>query len=110
MSGEPTGIDLQAVRRRFLANCGKFAVATPPAVSLLLAASHSHYAAASSGYVVLGSGLAVGSANDKPQVNYSQDSTPGSSLLNGGNIITNSYASDTSNPPNVVIGGIAGVP
>ncbi|MHB1217766.1 MAG: hypothetical protein ACYC1L_06165 [Alphaproteobacteria bacterium] len=36
-------------RRRFLANCGKFAVVTPPVVSLMLSASHRSYAAVGSG-------------------------------------------------------------
>ena len=37
-----------AARRRFLANCGKFAVVTPPVVSLMLAASERNYAVANS--------------------------------------------------------------
>lgn len=36
-------------RRRFLATCGKLAVATPPAITLLLAHSQSNYAVALSG-------------------------------------------------------------
>lgn len=36
-------------RRKFLAVCGKFAVATPPAIALLLAASERNYANALSG-------------------------------------------------------------
>jgi len=36
-------------RRKFLAGAGKFAVATPPAVSLLLASANRNYAAAQSG-------------------------------------------------------------
>jgi hypothetical protein len=36
-------------RRRFLAECGRFAIATPPAVALLLAASERKYAVAQSG-------------------------------------------------------------
>jgi hypothetical protein len=36
-------------RRRFLASCGKFAVATPPAVALMLAATERNYAVAASG-------------------------------------------------------------
>lgn len=38
-----------AARRRFLANCGKFAIVTPPVVSLMLSASHRSYANAGSG-------------------------------------------------------------
>lgn len=36
-------------RRKFLKNAGKFAIATPPAVSLLLASAKGNYAAAISG-------------------------------------------------------------
>ncbi len=38
-----------AARRRFLANCGKFAVVTPPVVSLMLSAADRSYANAGSG-------------------------------------------------------------
>jgi len=38
-----------AARRRFLATCGKFAIVTPPVVSLMLSASHRSYAAVGSG-------------------------------------------------------------
>lgn len=41
--------DMSAARRRFLAQCGKYAVVTPPTVGLLLAASKRNYAVASSG-------------------------------------------------------------
>lgn len=36
-------------RRRFLATCGKFAIATPPAITLLLAQSNRNYVFAGSG-------------------------------------------------------------
>lgn len=36
-------------RRRFLATCGKFSVATPPAIALLLATADRNYAVAQSG-------------------------------------------------------------
>jgi hypothetical protein len=36
-------------RRRFLATCGRFAIVTPPAVALLLAAGDRKYAVAASG-------------------------------------------------------------
>lgn len=39
-----------AARRRFLANCGKFAVVTPPVVSLMLSASQRSYATPVSGH------------------------------------------------------------
>jgi hypothetical protein len=38
-----------AARRQFLKNCGKFAVATPPTVALLLSAAERNYAVAASG-------------------------------------------------------------
>lgn len=41
--------DPREARRRFLAQCGRFAAATPPAVALLLAASERKYAVAQSG-------------------------------------------------------------
>jgi hypothetical protein len=41
--------ELAQARRRFLAACGKFSIATPPAVALLLAASERNYAVAASG-------------------------------------------------------------
>ena len=37
-----------AARRRFLATCGKFAIVTPPVVTLMLSASKRNYAAANS--------------------------------------------------------------
>ena len=49
MDSDPKGADVAEARRQFLAKCGRFAVATPPAVSLLLAASRSNYAVAASG-------------------------------------------------------------
>jgi hypothetical protein len=36
-------------RRRFIAGCGKFALATPPAMALLLASGKGDYAVAASG-------------------------------------------------------------
>ncbi len=46
---EPTDTDsLVEARRRFLATCGKFAVATPPVVALMLADAERNYAAAGS--------------------------------------------------------------
>jgi hypothetical protein len=36
-------------RRRFLAKCGKFAIVTPPAITLMLAASSQNFAVAASG-------------------------------------------------------------
>jgi hypothetical protein len=44
---EDTGV--VEARRRFLRDCGKFALVTPPAVALLLSASKRNYAVAASG-------------------------------------------------------------
>ncbi|HUC62256.1 MAG TPA: hypothetical protein VMF53_09890 [Alphaproteobacteria bacterium] len=41
--------EIAEARRRFLATCGKLAIATPPAVTLMLAASRRNYAVAHSG-------------------------------------------------------------
>lgn len=40
---------LSTARRRFLKSCGKFAVVTPPAVTLMLTAASRSYAATHSG-------------------------------------------------------------
>jgi hypothetical protein len=50
MRKEQGGLDpLTEARRRFLASCGKFAVATPPVVTLMLAEASRNYAVAVSG-------------------------------------------------------------
>jgi len=50
MRSDPATPDkLVEARRRFLATCGKFAIATPPAVTLMLAEAERNYAAAVSG-------------------------------------------------------------
>jgi hypothetical protein len=48
MTTEPTKEIIEA-RRRFLQQCGKFSVATPPVVALLLATADRSYAAVRSG-------------------------------------------------------------
>lgn len=65
MRAQTTDDEVKQARRRFLASCGKFAVATPPAISLLLAASRTNYAVASSGTGSNGSG---GGAGNPPSV------------------------------------------
>ena len=57
-------------RRRFLLNCGKFAVVTPPVVTLMLSASDRSYAAVASG--------ARGRGNNG-RGNGGGDGTPGNS-------------------------------
>lgn len=50
MDSKPEAPDAaREARRRFLATCGKFAIATPPAVSLILSQTRNGYATASSG-------------------------------------------------------------
>jgi hypothetical protein len=44
-----TGTPLDDDRRKFLANCGKFAVVTPPAITMLLSTSLNSTAIAHSG-------------------------------------------------------------
>jgi hypothetical protein len=44
--GEP---DMSDARRRFLAKCGKFAIITPPAMTVLLSSTAQNYAVAASG-------------------------------------------------------------
>jgi hypothetical protein len=41
--------ELVQARRKFLSACGKFSIATPPAIAMLLAASERNYAVAASG-------------------------------------------------------------
>lgn len=40
---------MRQARRKFLTTCGKFAVVTPPAITLLLSAANRSYAQAASG-------------------------------------------------------------
>jgi hypothetical protein len=57
-------------RRKFLATCGKFAIVTPPALTLLLSTSlNSTAIASSSGNNGRGNGGGDGSPNEKPDVN-----------------------------------------
>lgn len=44
-----TQASISETRRRFLEACGRFSIATPPAIALLLAASKRNYAVALSG-------------------------------------------------------------
>ena len=73
MRSESIEAEVTKARRRFLANCGKFAIATPPAISLLLAASRTNYAVASSGSASSGSG---GSGGSDPPMIASADLAP----------------------------------
>ena len=42
-------LEMLEARRRFLATCGKFAVITPPAMTVLLSSTAQNYAVAASG-------------------------------------------------------------
>ncbi len=80
MRAQSTEDDVQRARRRFLANCGRFAVATPPAISLLLAASRANYAVASSGGTRSGGGGGGDdppSLSDPPPITNAADATGG---------------------------------
>ena len=94
MRSESVENDVARARRQFLARCGKFAVATPPAISLLLAASRSNYAVASSG----GSSGSGGSAGGTPALDPSVGSSGGTMTSN---VVTNT-------PTNVNGGQAAG--
>lgn len=56
METEQDKDSVSEARRRFLAECGRFSIATPPAVALLLAASKRKYAVATSGHANNGYG------------------------------------------------------
>jgi hypothetical protein len=74
--------DMLDARRRFLAQCGKFAVITPPAMTVLLASTAQNYAVAQSGggTRLPGGGNAVGGNNGFG--NGGGDGTPGRSGSN----------------------------
>lgn len=64
-------------RRRFLATCGKFAIATPPAVTMILSQAGRNYAVASSG------GHGPSSRGNNGWGNGGGDGVPGKSGQNG---------------------------
>jgi hypothetical protein len=47
---DQTATEISEARRRFLKQCGRFSLATPPAVALLLATAERKYAVAASGH------------------------------------------------------------
>jgi len=73
----PDLTDASQARRRFLAACGKFALATPPAISLMLAGSERNYATAASG------GSSGGSHPNNGFGNGGGDGIPGNSGKTG---------------------------
>ena len=73
MHPDRNGAEIAEARRQFLARCGRFAVATPPAISLLLAASRANYAVASSGSG--GTGGSGGSIQGNGTINLSDVNT-----------------------------------
>ena len=68
-------------RRRFLATCGKFAIATPPAITLILSQTGRSYATASSGGG--GGGPSVRIKGNNGFGNGGGDPAPGNSGSNG---------------------------
>lgn len=97
MRSESIDAEVRRARRRFLARCGKFAAATPPAITLLLAASHANYAVASSGGFSGGSG---GSGGNAPPLGDPPADPPIT------NALTNT--ADPNNQVNTSGGGAAG--
>jgi hypothetical protein len=69
-----TEADTLEARRRFLAKCGKFAVITPPAMTLLLSSTAQNYAVAASG----GGGQSLSQGNNGFG-NGGNDGVPGNS-------------------------------
>lgn len=70
--------DMLDARRRFLATCGKFAVITPPAMTVLLASTAQNYAVAGSG----GGGTRLPSGANNGFGNGGGDGVPGRSGSN----------------------------
>ena len=56
--------DMELARRAFLAKCGKYALVTPPVVTLMLSASGKNYALALSGSTSGSGGFGDGIANN----------------------------------------------
>lgn len=75
-SNSGAGNDPVEARRNFLASCGKFAVVTPPAVTLMLAAAERNYAVAASGNAKQGNnGFGNGGGDGVPGNSGKQDVT-----------------------------------
>jgi len=90
MRSESIENDVTRARRQFLARCGKFAVATPPAISLLLAASRANYAVASSGGGGGGGGGGNGgTAGNAPALDPSISGGNGGPIINAADNTTN---------------------
>jgi hypothetical protein len=67
-------------RRRFLATCGKFALITPPAMTVLLSSTAQNYAVAGSG----GGGGSLPKQGNNGWGNGGYDGVPGNSGSNPG--------------------------
>lgn len=76
--------DVVEARRRFLAACGKFSIATPPAVALMLAAAERNYAVAASGGGG-GASRGIGPLGNNGNGNGGGDGVPGRSGFSDGN-------------------------
>ena len=70
--------DLLEARRRFLATCGKFAVITPPAMTVLLSSTAQNYAVAGSG----GASQSLSKQGNNGWGNGGNDGVPGNSANN----------------------------
>lgn len=70
--------DEVAARRRFLAKCGRFAIATPPAVTLLLASAQHSYVAAQSGAKLKGNNGFGNGGGDPAPGNSGTNNSPNS--------------------------------
>ncbi len=84
---DPKDNEIAEARRQFLARCGRFAAATPPAISLLLAASHANYAVASSGGGT--GGIQGNGAMSASSINTTNGTTAGRSCGNTFEALTN---------------------
>jgi hypothetical protein len=71
--------DVVEARRKFLAACGRFSIATPPAVALMLAAAERNYAVAASGGGGGGGNSARGPQGNNGFGNGGGDGVPGNS-------------------------------
>lgn len=79
---KPESDDLISARRRFLARCGKFAIVTPPAISVLLSSTAQNYATAASGQSARSLSFGSGGLGNNGFGNGGGDGVPGRSGSN----------------------------
>ncbi len=108
----PNDSEPERARRQFLTQCGRFAVATPPAITLLLATSHARYAVAVSGAITPGgNGLGVTTGSSQGEINWTDFSTaPGNEQpvggLTGAGTIVTSQPTSLPTAQNPIVGSI----